>query len=187
MTEIPEALTQQLAAAGGDQQVESEVIEAVYQELLRLARSELAKHRRGATLNTRVLVNEAYLKLFAGSRNAEFQNRKHFFASAALVMRHIVVDHARRKLADRRGGGVAPLDLDEQNLAVESQAENILALDDALHKLAERDPRLAEVMVMRFFAGLSVEELAEQLGVSAPTIKRDTRIAKAFLRQQLGA
>ncbi|MDP1069100.1 ECF-type sigma factor, partial [Klebsiella pneumoniae] len=85
-----------------------------YQELLRLARSELAKHRRGATLNTRVLVNEAYLKLFAGSRNGEFQNRKHFFASAALVMRHIVVDHARRKLADRRGGGVAPLDLDEQ-------------------------------------------------------------------------
>jgi RNA polymerase sigma factor (TIGR02999 family) len=179
-------ITRQLAESREDPRVRSDFFEAIHSELLKLARAELARHRRGATLNTQVLVNEAYLKLFRDERGSEFCSRKHFFASAAQAMRHIVIDYARRKLAERRGAGVEAVDIDSQIIAVDSQAEQLLALDCALKRLAERDQRLAEIVELRFFAGLPVEELSEVLNLSPATIKRDTRVARAFLSKELG-
>lgn len=179
-------LTRQLAAAPDDEQVRSELFAAVYQELLKLARAELLRHRRGVTLDTRVLVNEAYLRLCPEGGQFSFENRKHFFATAAQAMRHVVIDYARRRLAERRGGGVGNLDLEGAVIAVESQAEQLVAMDAALTRLAERDPRLAQVIELRFFAGLSVEQLAETLRVSTATIKRETRTARAFISRELG-
>jgi len=160
----------------------------VHEDLRRIAHAELGRHKRGDTLNTQALVNEAYLKLFGG-QSANFENRKHFFATAARAMRQIVVDYARARLADCRGAGAehVPLDaLEAMPLAIDAQAEQLVGIDAALTKLAALDPRLAEVVELRFFAGLEVEEVAELLGVSAPTIKRDSRTAKAFLARELG-
>ena len=185
MSERKNDLTRQLASAAEEGADPNPLFDLIYPELVRLARAELARHRREATLDTRALVNEAYLKLFGGSAGAGFNNRKHFFASAALVMRQIVVDFARRRLAERRGAGMRPLDLDDHIIAVDSQAEQLVAIDTALDQLAERDPRLAEIAELKFFAGLSVVELAELLEVSTATVKRDTRLAKAFLKKQL--
>jgi RNA polymerase sigma factor (TIGR02999 family) len=185
MDKNPGELTRQLAAAANDESVRSDFFDAVYGELLKLARAELRRHRRAATLDTRALVNETYLRLFREGGDGAFENRKHFFATAARAMRHVVIDYARRHLAERRGSGVAAVDLDSTVIAVESQAEKLLAMDTALNRLAERDPRLAEVVELRFFAGLSVEELAELLHVSTATIKRETRTARAFLQVQL--
>ncbi len=179
-------ITRHLAQAGDDPQVRDACFELLHGELLKMARAELARHRRGATLNTHALVNESYLKLFKDGKDPRFQSRKHFFASAAQAMRHIVIDYARRKLADRRGAGVSPVDIETEVIAIDSQAEQLLALDTALNRLAERDPRLAEVVELRFFAGLSVEQLAETLETSTATIKRDTRLARAFLNKELG-
>lgn len=164
-----------------------EAFAQIYAELLRIARAELARHRRGDTLNTRALVNESYLKLFAG-REPSFESRRHFYACAAQAMRQVVIDHARAKLADRRGGGMAPLSLDaieQLPLAVEAQAEQLLAIHAALEKLARLDPRLVQVVELRFFAGMEVKDIAGLLGVSEPTIKRDTRAAKAFIAREL--
>lgn len=182
-------ITGGLAAAGDDPARREAVLRAVYDDLLRIARAELARHRRGDTLNTRALVNEAYLKLFA-NHAASFENRKHFFATAARAMRQVVIDHARARLAASRGGGVANLSLDELEghpLPVDAQAENLLRMDEALQRLAQLDPRLVEVVELRFFAGLEVEDVAAVLGVSEPTVKRDTRTAKAFLARELAA
>lgn len=182
----PSEITRQLAAAGADAGVRNECFEILHAELLKMARAELARHRRGATLNTHALVNESYLKLFKQDKDPRFHSRKHFFASAAQAMRHIVIDHARRKLAERRGAGINPIDIDEAVIAIDSQAEQLLALDSALKRLEARDTRLAEIIELRFFAGLSVEQLAETLETSTATIKRDTRLARAFLNKELG-
>ena len=182
MDDITERLSYPRAPKDRDQ-----ALSAVYQELLGIARAELSRHRRGNTLNTRALVNEAYLKLFA-HHEAAFDSRKHFFATAARAMRQVVIDHARSKLTEIRGGGQVPLSLDEigdMPLSVEAQADHLVRMDAALKKLAELDPRLAEVVELRFFAGLEVPEVAELLGVSEPTVKRDTRTAKAFLAKEL--
>ncbi|AVP99059.1 RNA polymerase subunit sigma [Ahniella affigens] len=180
-------ITQQVARAGESPTARGELMQRVHADLMRIARAELARHRRGNTLNTRALVNEAYLKLFAG-QGADFESGHHFFATAAKAMRQVVIDYARMRLAECRGGGVTPLGLDEleaQLVSVDAQAERLVAIDAALSKLAELDERLALVMEMRFFAGMEVEDVAQALGVSVPTIIRDTRTAKAFLQQQL--
>lgn len=179
-------LTRRLLATPNDEQARGEFFSAVYQELLKLARAELVRHRRGVTLDTRVLVSEAYLRLCPEGGLFSFENRKHFFGAAARAMRHVVIDYARRRLAARRGGGAANLDIDASVIAVESQAEQLVAMDAALTRLAERDPRLAELVELRFFAGLSVEQLAETMQVSTATIKRDTRLARAFISRELG-
>jgi RNA polymerase sigma factor (TIGR02999 family) len=156
----------------------------VYNDLVRIARAELNRHRRGATLDTCALVNEAYLKLFEGT-GLDYENRRHFYA-----MRQVVIDHARARLAQRRGGGAEHVTLDALEghpLPVDEQAEQLLAIDEALEKLAQLDERLVRVVELRFFAGLEVKDIAGLLGVSEPTIKRDTRAAKAFLMRQLGA
>jgi RNA polymerase sigma factor (TIGR02999 family) len=172
------------ASSGGH----GEAMHAVYEDLRRIARAELGRHRRGQTLNTAALVNEAYLKLY-GQHAPSFENRRHFYATAARAMRQVVIDYARSRLADMRGGGAEHLsldDLDARNLPVEAQAENLVRMDAALARLACLDPRLAEVVELRFFAGLEVSDVAELLGVSAPTVKRDTRTARAFLAKELG-
>lgn len=188
MDESSPAITQVLADAK-DPAGRERAMGMVYDDLLRIARAELARHRRGNTLNTRALVNEAYLKLFDRT-GLSYENRVHFYATAARAMRQVVIDYARARLAERRGGGAEHVDLDAldgQSLPVDTQAEHLLAIDKALEKLAALDPRLVKVVELRFFAGLEVKDIAELLGVSEPTIKRDTRAAKAFLHRELSA
>jgi RNA polymerase sigma factor (TIGR02999 family) len=186
MNETSPAITRALADVdqeGGRQRF----LELVYNELLRIARAELNRHRRGHTLDTRSLVNEAYLKLF-NSGNLGFENRGHFYAAAARAMRQVVIDYARARLAERRGGGCERISLDALEgmpLPVDAQAEQLLAIDRALEKLASLDERLVKIVELRFFAGLGVTEIADLLGVSEPTVKRDTRAAKAFMHREL--
>lgn len=181
-------ITRKIAAAGHDAAQRDEAMRLVYGDLLRIARAELGRHRRGETLNTRALVNEAYLKLFDRD-GADFENRKHFFATAARAMRQVAIDYARARLAERRGAGAkhVPLEaLEDHPLPVDAQAEQLVGIDAALTKLARLDARLVTVVELRFFAGLEVKDIAALLGVSEPTVKRDTRVAKAFLQKELG-
>ncbi len=180
-------ITNQVAAAADDPEARSALLDRVYADLLKIAHAELSRHQRGETLNTRALVNEAYIKLFAGAQGV-YSSRQHFFATAARAMRQVVVDYARARLAECRGSGAAHVALDSFDamaLPIDSQAERLVAIDAALTKLAALDPRLAQVVEMRFFAGMEVEELATLLEVSVPTIIRDTRTAKAFLQKEL--
>ncbi len=188
MDEVSPAITQALARAN-DPSGRDQALVLIYDDLLRIARAELARHRRGNTLNTRVLVNEAYLKLFDRT-GLDYENRVHFYATAARAMRQVVIDYARARLTERRGAGAEHVDLDAlegQSLPIDAQAEQLLAIDKALEKLAGLDPRLVKVVELRFFAGMEVKDIADLLGVSEPTIKRDTRAAKAFLHHELTA
>lgn len=183
------SITDGLRAGRSDQQAHARSLEQVHEDMLRIARAELSRHRRGDTLNTRMLVNEVWIKLYAQEEPQSFESRKHFYATAARAMRQVVIDHARARLAGVRGKGAQHLPLDApeaQGLAVESQAEQLVQMDAALQKLATLDPRLVEVMELRFFAGMEVAEVATMLGVSEPTIKRDTRAARAFIARELG-
>ena len=182
-------LTDRIRQSADDPQARASALERVYADLLKIARAELSRHHRGNTLNTRALVNEAYIKLFAGT-GLEYSSRKHFFATAARAMRQVVISYARQRLADCRGAGAEHVsidDLEAHALPVEARAEKLIAVDAAMAKLAALDARLAEVIELRFFAGMEVEELAEVLGVSVPTIVRDTRTARAFLQAELDA
>ena len=182
----PEApVTQMLNAADPGERQRG--FERIYEDLVRIARAELSRHRRGETLNTRALVNEAYLKLFAGASTG-FENRRHFYATAARAMRQVVIDYARARVAEKRGAGAATISLDSlaaEAMPVDAQAEQFVMIDAALTKLAALDARLTEVLELRFFTGLEVKEIAVLLGVSEPTIKRDTRAAKAFVQREL--
>lgn len=186
MDDSSHAITRALADAT-DRAGQERFLALVHEELLRIARAELHRHRRGNTLNTRSLVNEAYLKLFNHTA-LDFENRAHFYASAARAMRQVVIDYARARLAERRGGNAehVPLDaLGGEALPIDAQADQLLAIDRALDKLSKLDERLVKIVELRFFAGLGVPEIADLLGVSEPTIKRDTRAAKAFMHQEL--
>lgn len=188
MNENP-ALTQALAAAEADPNQRDRFLSLVYDDLLRMAHRELARHRTGETLNTAALVHEAYLKLF-GRESHAFENRQHFFATAARAMRQIVIDYARSRLAQIRGAGaqhIALDDLDGNALPIDAQAENLVHLDAALSKLGSMDERLERVVELRFFCGMEIKEIAEVIGMSEPTVKRDLRAAKAFLGAELGA
>lgn len=186
MSDTNPAITRALADAT-DRDGQERFLSLVHGELMRIARAELNRHRRGHTLDTRALVNEAYLKLF-NHATLDFENRGHFYAAAARAMRQVVIDYARARLAERRGGGAEHVSLDAleaQPLPIDAQAEQLLAIDKALEKLAQLDERLVKVVELRFFAGLGITEIAELLGVSEPTVKRDTRAAKAFMHQAL--
>jgi RNA polymerase sigma factor (TIGR02999 family) len=182
-----EGITRQVAAAADDPAARDQLLRRIHADLMRIAHAELCRHRRGETLNTRALVNEAYLKLFAGE-GGQYLSSHHFFATAARAMRQVVIDYARARLAERRGAGAVHIALDElesESIPVDAQAERLVAIDAALGKLELLDKRLAQVMELRFFAGLEVDEVARILNVSVPTIVRDTRTAKAFLQREL--
>jgi RNA polymerase sigma factor (TIGR02999 family) len=155
----------------------------LYQELRRLARYQLRGRPAGATLDTTALIHEVYLKLAEGAR-APVRDRGHFLALASRVMRQIVVDHARQKSAAKRDAAVRR-PFDENGRAAALSAEDLLALDEALNRLESLDPRLAQLIDLRFFGGLSVEETAEALDLSEATIKRDWLKARAFLLHQM--
>ncbi|MFZ5788199.1 MAG: ECF-type sigma factor [Acidobacteriota bacterium] len=172
------------AARGGDRGARDRLFAAVYGELRRLARRQRWRAGSAVTLNTTGLVHETYLKL-AGSSGWSSNDRMHFFALAAKAMRQIVVDHARHRRRDKRGGGAIHVDLEGLDIPVERQAEEVLAIDQALEQLARVDPDLARLVEWRFFAGLTLEEIAADTGVSERTLKRDWRTAKAFLYECL--
>lgn len=155
----------------------------VYQRLRELARRQLAGERAAQTLDTTALVHEAWLNLADGK--SRFESRAHFYGYAATAMRHILVDHARRRMAQKRGGNEAPLDLDAVEIPVEHAAAEMLALNDALDRLDALEPRLARVVELRFFAGLSVEETADTLGVVSRSVVRDWARARVFLQQAI--
>jgi RNA polymerase sigma factor (TIGR02999 family) len=156
----------------------------VYRELRSLARRYLNKERPDHTLQPTALVHEAYLRLVDQTR-ADWQNRAQFFGVAAQVMRRVLVDHARARDADRRGGQVLRVSLDEARIAPQERDADLLALDDALNRLAEVDERKSRVVELRFFGGLNVEEAAEVLGVHPATVRRDWTVAKAWLYREI--
>jgi RNA polymerase sigma factor (TIGR02999 family) len=173
------------AWSDGDPGALDQLTAIVYDELHRLARRYLRGERKGHSLQTTALVNEAYLRLVDHTR-MEWQNRAHFFAVSAQVMRRILVDHARRRNA-KRGRGLQRIPLDDVTLVSSAPSTDLVALDDALRLLADRDPRKAQVVEMKFFGGLSVEESAAVLGVSPVTVMRDWRTAKAWLYRELSS
>jgi RNA polymerase sigma-70 factor (ECF subfamily) len=162
-----------------------ELLPLVHQELRRLARRYMFGERPGHTLQTTALVNEAYLRL-VNSRQVNWQNRAHFFAISAQLMRQILVDYARARQSQKRGGGVPKVTLDEALMGPQEKGHDLVALDDALKALAEVDPRKSKVVELRFFGGLSVEETAKLLKVSPDTVLRDWRLAKAWLSREMG-
>jgi len=161
-----------------------DLLPLVYDELHAMAHRRLSFRQRDAVLDTTALVHEAYLKLFDRSQ-LDWRDRKHFFSVAAIAMRQIVVDEARRRTAQKRGGDRRRVELDSTHLAMAEQAEDIVSLNDALLRLSRLDERLTRIVELRFFGGLSVEEVAEVLEVSDRTVKRDWRKARALLYQAM--
>jgi len=169
---------------GGDEGALEKLIPLVQPELHRLAHYYMSRERAGHTLQTTALLNEAYLQL-TDKTQPTWQNRTHFMAVAAQLMRRIMVDHARARHALKRGAGAIRVTLDETALVTEKRAEELLALDEALEKLAEFDRRRCEIVEMRYFGGLTVEEIADVLKVHPNTVMRDWRAAKAWLYAEL--
>lgn len=180
MTDITELLREM---ANGNAEAASVVMERVYQELHRLAAAQMRRERRDHTLQTTALVNEAYLRV-VGNREANWQNRAQFFGVAAQMMRRILINHARAHGSAKRGGLQERITLDAADVPLNQPGE-VLALDEALTRLAETDPRQARIVELRFFAGLSIEETAQVLDVSLRTVKRDWRVARAWLYSEL--
>jgi RNA polymerase sigma-70 factor (ECF subfamily) len=172
------------ALTRGDEAAASKLIPVVYNELRRLAGSYMRRERVDHTLQATALVHEAFLKL-VNQRSVSWQSRAHFFGVAAQLMRRILVDHARGHSRQKRGGEQVKVSLDEAFVSAESQADEVLAVDDSLDALAKVDPRQARVVELRFFGGLSVEEAAGVLGVSPKTVKREWSVAKAWLTADL--
>ena len=182
MTQLPENLTQLLVRwSAGDRAALDELTPLVYSELRRLASRYMGRERPDHTLETTALINEAYLRLI-NQQSVQWQDRAHFFAVSAQNMRNILVDHARRYQASKRGAGARKVALDEQAVFNQQRAAELIALDDALKALAIADPRQSQIVELRFFGGLSIEETAEVMKLSPPTIVREWRMAKAWLR-----
>lgn len=156
----------------------------VYDDLRRLAAWQLQTERADHTLQPTALVHEAYLKL-AGQNPVEWHNKAHFFALAAQIMRHILVDHARTRQRDKRGGGQASVPLEEALSLSQPSEPSLIELDEALTTLAQHDKRKSQIVELRYFGGLSIEETAEVLGISPTTVRREWTLAKAWLRREL--
>lgn len=169
----------------GNQQILDELMPLVYEELRRQASRYLRREREGHTLQTTALIHEAYLKLI-DQKNVDWQNRSHFFAIAAQAMRRILVDYARERHREKRGGAAENLPIEEAAFVVsDEKSVDLVALDEALTRLARFDERQARVVELRYFSGLSIDETAEVLGVSNVTVRRDWNIAKAWLKQEI--
>ena len=172
--------------SNGDQAALEKLLPLVNGELRRVAGRYMRKEGHGHTLQTSALVNEAYLRL-VDQKKVHWQNRAHFFGIAAQLMRRILIDHARRHRFAKRGGGARHVTLDEGALVAEARALELLALDHALERLAVLDARKGRIVELRFFGGLSLEETAEVMGISSPTVQREWRAAKAWLHRMLTA
>ena len=170
--------------SGGDRDAPERLMPLVYDEMRRLARSFLARERDGHTFQPTALVNEAYLRLVDQTR-VNWQNRAHFYGIASSMMRRVLIDHARAHATEKRGGVAVHLSIDDVQVPVEKRAASFLALDEALEKLAQIDQRKARIVEMRFFGGLSDEEIAEVLGVSSRTVLRDWKTARLWLYREL--
>ena len=183
-TPLSEDITRLLADwSNGDQAALDKLIPLVYDELRRLAARYMRRESQGHTLQTSALINEAYLRLI-DQKNVQLQNRSQFFGFAAQLMRRILVDHARSRSRIKRGGGVQMVSLAEQAVISNDVAE-VIALDDALKNLAEMDPRKAQIVEMKFFGGLTNEEVAGLLKVTSRTVEREWRKAKAWLHRAI--
>ena len=181
----PPDVTQLLADWGrGDRSALEKLLPLVHAELRRIARRQMSHERPGHTLQATALVNEAYLKL-AGQQEFEWQNRAHFFAVAAQVMRHILIDHARAHARDKRGGGAIQVSLNEAAALGGEQAEHFLALDEALRTLEQIDPQKGKIVELRYFGGLNIEETADVLNVSPRTVRREWQRARAWLYRMI--
>jgi RNA polymerase sigma factor (TIGR02999 family) len=170
---------------GGDAQAEEQLIELLYDDLKAIATRYMRRERQGHSLQTTALVNEAYLKL-TKSKSQNWQDRVHFLAVAAQVMRRVLVDHARNRGAEKRGGAIARIPLDESLVFSEDQLAQLIEIDLALARLQKREPRACRVVELRFFGGLTVEETAEVLRMSPRTVKREWNFGRAWLRSELG-
>lgn len=170
------------AAAAGDGQAAAELLPLLYDQLRKLAAAQVAREMPGQTLDATALVHEAYLRLVG---NPRFENRRHFFAAAAEAMRRILVDRARERQSLKRGGDRKRLRLDQLHLAAEEMPAEFVALHEALDKLAAKDPRKAELVKLRFFAGLTNQQAAEMLGISTSTADNGWAYARAWLRAEL--
>jgi RNA polymerase sigma factor (TIGR02999 family) len=178
-----EHITRLLDAAARDPRSAARLYDAVYNELQALARSSMRRESPGHTLQPTALVNEAYLRLLPGDE--AWQNRGHFFGAAARAMRRILVDHARRRNAAKRGTGGARVTFTDIDIEAEQPDVDIEALDEALQQLKQQDERLEQVVTMRYFAGLSIEQTAAALDTSPATVKRDWNFARAWLFERL--
>ena len=173
-----------LAWRQGDEAALERLMPVIYQELRRLARRRMRQENPNHTLQTTALVNEAYLRLVKGQQ-VSWQDRAHFFALSARMMRRILVDHARSRRYQKRGGGGQRVTLDEAMVVSQEKGEDVVALDEALKSLAADDPRKGQVVELRFFGGLSVKETAEVLRVSTRTVVREWELAKVWLLREL--
>jgi RNA polymerase sigma factor (TIGR02999 family) len=173
-------------AAGGDAKASEDLLPLLYDELRALARGHMSRERNEGTLQPTALVHEAYMRLLGGDgADIKWENRAHFFGAAALAMRRILVERARSRNRIKRGGGLQRAELREDAIGAEPEAEEVLALDAVLDKLREMDPRKHEVVMLRYFAGLSIEETARAMNLSAATIKNEWTFAKAWLRRAI--
>ncbi|MDX6611406.1 MAG: hypothetical protein QOD75_592 [Blastocatellia bacterium] len=170
--------------SAGDADAPERLMPVVYDELRRLARSFLSRERGGHTLQPTALVNEAYLKLVDQTR-VNWQNRAHFYGIASSMMRRVLIDHARAHATEKRGGTAIHLSIDDLDVPTEQRAASLIALDEALQKLAQLDERKCKVVEMRFFGGLADEEIAKVLGVTTRTVLRDWKAARLLLYREL--
>lgn len=183
---MPENITQLLNQwSDGDERALDRLTPLVYQELRQQAARYLRRERPGHTMQTTALINEAYLRLI-DAKEVRWQGRAHFFAIAANLMRRILVDHARQRNAVKRGGSPVHVTLDRIVATANQSKVDVLAIDEALTKLAAVDRQQAQIVELRFFSGLSVEETAAALGISPRTVKRDWSVARAWLRREIG-
>jgi len=180
---ITQLLTQ---LTGGNRAAVDELTPLIYRELKRIAGGQLRNERPGHTLQATALVHEAYLKL-VDQRDVSWQNRAHFFGVAAQAMRRILLDYAKQRVREKRGGGQHRTTLDEGLAVAPERASDLVVIDEALSRLERLDARQAKIVELRFFGGLSVEETAEAMGISAPTVKREWAMAKAWLYRELAA
>lgn len=184
---MPTDLTQFLQdASSGDAEAANHVYAQVYDELREIAHFRLSRHRPGDTLNTTALVHEAYLRLIDQDA-IEWQDRAHFFAVASRAMRFIIIDYARKWSAQKRGGHVDKVSMDDVQLGTEERVADLLTLNDALEELAAVSERQSQLVEYRFFGGLTYKEIAEVMGLSVPTVKRDWRRARTWLYHAMQA
>jgi RNA polymerase sigma factor (TIGR02999 family) len=187
MTPPPQQVTQLLNDwSSGDQAARDRLMPLVYDELHRLAHQYMKRESKGHTLQTSALVNEAFVKL-VDQKNVRWQNRAHFFGIAAQLMRRILVDHARSRETAKRGGGVQAISFDDALYVSDERSAEVVAVHEALEQLSQFDSRKGQVVELRFFGGLSIDETAQVLGVSPGTVMRDWTLAKAWLHREITA